>query len=219
MSARLHDEMRNLMRRRHYCIHTETAYRNWVKRNVRFHNMQSRDDLHHGEEKIEAFLTYLARDRQVPTSAQNQAMNALVFLYKHVLEQPLSGEINADRARKQSRIPVVLTREETARVIALRIGDGNTSSLPAIGPLTRAPAKHTATISTPAPSTKPLPRPSIRREPAQLCHASPATGHGHSHHPGLLGHADVSTTMIYTHALRHGGHGVMSPLDDLAIGC
>ena len=122
MSTKLLDEMRNLMRRRHYSIHTERAYRDWVKRYVRFHNMQSRDDLRHGEEKIEAFLTYLARDRQVAASTRNQAMNALVFLYKHVLKQPLSGEINADRACKQSRIPVVLTREETARVIVLMSG-------------------------------------------------------------------------------------------------
>ena len=55
-------------------------------------------------------------------STQNQAMNALVFLYKHVLEQPLSGEINADRARRKVRIPVVLTREETARMIARLAG-------------------------------------------------------------------------------------------------
>ena len=122
MSTRLLDEMRDLMRRRHYSIHTERAYRDWIKRYVRYHNMQSRDDLRHGEEKIEAFLTHLARDRQVAASTQNQAMNALVFLYKHVLEQPLSGEINADRARKQPRIPVVLTREGTARVIALMSG-------------------------------------------------------------------------------------------------
>ena len=88
----------------------------------RFHNMQSRDDLRHGEKKIEAFLTHLARDRQVAASTQSQAMNALVFLYRHVLDQPLSGEINADRARKRPRIPVVLTREETARVIALMSG-------------------------------------------------------------------------------------------------
>ena len=106
MSTKLLDEMRNLMRRRHCSIHTERAYRDWVKRYVRFHNMQSRDDLRHGEEKIEAFLTHLARDRQVAASTRNQAMNALVFLYKHVLKQPLSGEINADRARKQPRIPV-----------------------------------------------------------------------------------------------------------------
>ena len=117
MSTKLLDEMRDLMRRRHYSIHTERAYRDWVKRYVRFHNMQSRGDLHPGEEKIEGFLTHLARDRQVAASTQNQAMNALVFLYKHVLKQPLSGEINADRARKQTRIPIVLTREETARVI------------------------------------------------------------------------------------------------------
>ena len=122
MSARLLDEMRNLMRRRHYSIHTERAYRDWVKRYVRFHNMQSRNDLRLGEEKIEAFFTYLARDRQVAASTQSQAMNALAFLYKHVLEQPLSGEINADRARRKVRIPVVLTREETARVIALMSG-------------------------------------------------------------------------------------------------
>ena len=122
MSTRLLDEMRDLMRRRHYSIHTERAYRHWVKRYVRFHNMQSRDDLRHGEEKVEAFLTCLARDRHVAASTRNQAMNALVFLYKHLLRQPLSGDINADRARKKVRIPVVLTREETARVIALMSG-------------------------------------------------------------------------------------------------
>ena len=110
------------MRRRHYSIHTERAYRDWVKRYVRIHNMHSRDDLRHSEGKIEAFLTYLARDRQVAASTQNQAMNALVFLYKHLLKQPLSGEINADRARGKTEIPVVLTREETARVIALLSG-------------------------------------------------------------------------------------------------
>ena len=122
MSTRLLDEMRDLMRRRHYSIHTERAYRDWVKRYVRFHGMRSRDDLRDGEEKIEAFLTYLARDRQVAASTQNQAMNALVFLYKHVLREPLSGEINADRARRKVRVPVVLTREETARVIARMSG-------------------------------------------------------------------------------------------------
>ena len=122
MSTRLLDEMRDLMRRRHYSIHTERAYRDWVKRYVRFHDMRSRDDLRPGEEKIEAFLTHLARDRRVAASTQNQAMNALVFLYKHVLKQPLTDEINADRAGRKARIPVVLTREETARVITLMSG-------------------------------------------------------------------------------------------------
>ena len=72
MSTRLLDEMRDLMRRRHYSIHTERAYQDWVKRYVRFHNMRSRDDLRPGEEKIEAFLTHLVRDRQVAASTQNK---------------------------------------------------------------------------------------------------------------------------------------------------
>ena len=120
MVTKLFDEIRDLMRRRHYSIHTGRAYRGWVKCYARFHNTQSRDDLRHGEGKIEAFLTHLARDRQVAVSTQNQAINTLIFLYKHVLKQPLSGEINADRARRKAKIPVVLTREETARVSALR---------------------------------------------------------------------------------------------------
>ena len=119
MATRLLDEMRDLMRRRHYSIHTERAYLDWVNAMSVSTTCHPRDDLRHGEEKIEAFLTHLARDRQVAASTQNQAMNALVFLYKHVLKQPLSGEINADRARRKVKIPVVLTREETARVIAL----------------------------------------------------------------------------------------------------
>ena len=85
MATKLHDEIRVLMRRRHYSIHTERAYRDWVGRYVRFHNMQSRDDFRHGEEKMEAFLTHLARGRQVAASTRIQAMNALAFLYKHVL--------------------------------------------------------------------------------------------------------------------------------------
>ena len=84
--------------------------------------MQSRDDLRHGEEKTEAFLTYRAGDRQVATSNLNQAMSALVFLYKHVLKQPRGGDVNADRARRQFRMSIVPTREEKARVIALISG-------------------------------------------------------------------------------------------------
>ena len=79
MSTRLLDEMRDLMRRPHYSIHTERAYRDWVKRYVRFHGMRSRNELRDGEEKIEAFLTHFARNRQVAASTQNQAMNAIVF--------------------------------------------------------------------------------------------------------------------------------------------
>ncbi len=119
MSSNLLDEMRLTMRRRHYSIRTERSYCVWVKRYVLFHRMRSRDDLGDGEKKIEAFLNHLTVDLHVVLSTQNQAMNALLFLYRKVLEQPLDEEINAERAPKRLIVPVVLTREETARVIAL----------------------------------------------------------------------------------------------------
>jgi len=84
-----------------------------------FHGMRSRDDLKGGEAKIERFPTHLAVEKNVSPATQNQAMNALVFLYKKVLKQPLEGKIDAVRARKKQNIPVVMTREEVAGVISL----------------------------------------------------------------------------------------------------
>lgn len=116
------DDVRQLMRVRHYSIHTERAYCDWIRRYIRFHGMQSREDLRGGEKHIEAFLTHLAVHEQVAPSTQNQAMNALVFLYKQVLRQPLKDEINAVRAPKQFKVPVVMSREEVRTVIALMQG-------------------------------------------------------------------------------------------------
>ena len=101
MSRRILDEMRDVMRRRHYSIRTERAYCDWVKRYALHFNMKSRADLRDGEKKIEEYLTFLARDRNVAPSTQNQALNALVFLYKRVLKQPLKDSINAERAAKK----------------------------------------------------------------------------------------------------------------------
>jgi hypothetical protein len=67
------DQARDVMRRRHYSIHTERSYCDWIKRYVRFHNMQSRADLSDAEPKITAFLTHLAKDLNVAASTQNQA--------------------------------------------------------------------------------------------------------------------------------------------------
>ena len=229
MSTRLLDEMRDLMRRRHDSIHTERAYRDWVKRYVRFHDMQSRDDLRHGEEKIEAFLTHLARDRQVAASTQNQAMNALVFLYRHVLEQPLSGEINADRARRKVRIPVVLTREETARVIARLAGVHQLIVKLLYGSGLRITECLRLRFQDVVLEMKAIAR-VVRQTGIGKRVSTHTFRHSFATHllqrgtdirtiQALLGHNDVSTTMIYTHVLHQGGHGVTSPLDDLAIGC
>lgn len=121
-NRKLLDEVRDVMRLHHYSIHTERTYSDWIKRYIRYHGMTDRQDLIDGEAKIEAFLTHLAVDKTVAPSTQNQAMNALVFLYKHVLKQPLDKEINAVRASRKINIPVVMTREEVAQTIALMEG-------------------------------------------------------------------------------------------------
>ena len=116
---KLLDEVRDVMRLKHYSIHTERSYCDWIKRYVRFHGMSSRNDLKDGEKKVEEFLTHLAVDKDVSPSTQNQAMNALVFLYKKVIREPFYKEINSVRASKKINIPVVMAREETAKVISL----------------------------------------------------------------------------------------------------
>ena len=89
---------------------------------MRFHGMRSREDLFPAEPKIEAFLTDLAVHGNVAAATQNQAMNALVFLYKRALNHALPDRINAIRASKTINVPVVMTREEVAAVLALMDG-------------------------------------------------------------------------------------------------
>ncbi len=115
-------ETREFMRRLHYSIHTERAYCNWIARYVRFHHMQARETLFvEPEKKVEDYLTHLALQANVAASTQNQAFNALVFLYKQVLKHPLQS-IDATRSRKKQRIPVVLTREEVKQILSLLEG-------------------------------------------------------------------------------------------------
>jgi integron integrase len=315
------DEVRDYMRLHHYSIHTERTYCDWIKKFVQFHDMKSRNDLSDGEKKIELFLTHLAVQRNVSPSTQNQAMNALVFLYKKVLNLPLNDEINAVRAYKKVNVPVVMSREETAKVIALTIGTpqlvvkimygsglriseairlrvqdidqkmktitvrsgkGNkdrvttfpASVIPFLqNHLTKVKALHENDLSKGYGEVY-LPNALSRKYrnaatewgwqyvfPASALSIDPRSGVTRRHHidpsvinkaiksavrkahlskrisahtfrhsfathllqrgtdirtiQSLLGHNDVSTTMIYTHVLQQGGHGVISPLDDL----
>jgi len=121
-NKRLLDEVRDIIRLKHYSIHTERSYCDWLKRFVKFHNMTSRQDLENGEQKIEAFLTHLAVKTDVAPATQNQAMNTLVFLYKKVLKASLEKEIDAVRAKKKINMPVVMTRDEVRQVIHLMEG-------------------------------------------------------------------------------------------------
>jgi len=116
------DQVREVMRLKHYSIHTERSYCDWIRRYVLFHRMNSRDDLVGGEKKIEQFLTHLAIEKNIAPATQNQAMNALVFLYKKVLKTSLDQEINAVRASKKINIPVVLTREEVKQILDIMEG-------------------------------------------------------------------------------------------------
>ena len=119
---KLLNEVRKVLRLHHYSIHTERSYVEWIVRFVRFHGMRSREALVPAEPKIESFLTDLAVNGNVAAATQNQAMNALVFLYKRVLNHTLEGRINAVRADKKINVPVVMTREEVAAVISLLDG-------------------------------------------------------------------------------------------------
>ena len=322
-SRKILDEVRDVMRLHHYSIHTERTYCEWIKKYVHFHGMNSRDDLMGGEKRIEAFLTHLAVNKNVAPSTQNQAMNALVFLYKKVLKNPLDEEINAVRANKKIHVPVVMTREETSKVIkmmggttqiaaklmygsGLRISetirlrvqdidykmktitvrsgkgakDRITTFPSSIMPflqnhLAKVKAIHESDLERGygevyMPYALARKYPNGAREwgwqyvfPARDLSTDPRSGairrrhidpsvinkaikvavrkagltkrisahtfrHSFATHllqrgtdirtiQALLGHTDVSTTMIYTHVLQHGGQGVTSPLDDLEI--
>ena len=110
MATKLLDQLRAAIRSRHYSIRTEQAYTSWVVRYIRFHGMRHPSEL--AEPEISAFLTHLAVDRDVAANTQNQALSALLFLYKNVLGKPLGAFTNAVRAKKPQKLPVVLSREE-----------------------------------------------------------------------------------------------------------
>ena len=115
--TKLLDQMRAVLRLHHYAIRTERAYCDWVRRYVKFHGMKSRADLAGGKAKVEAFLTHLAVHGKVSPATQNQAFQALLFLYGRVLEQPLE-QVDALRAERKTRVPEVLTVEEARSVLA-----------------------------------------------------------------------------------------------------
>lgn len=112
---KLLDLVRDEIRLRHLSYHTEKAYVDWIKRYIHFHGMRHPEEM--GEIEIRDFLTHLAVNGGVAQNTQNQALNALVFLYKNVLRVELDKITGARRSRKPQRIPVVLTPEETLRVI------------------------------------------------------------------------------------------------------
>jgi site-specific recombinase XerD len=112
---KLLDQVRHAVRVRHYSYDTEQTYVRWVEQFVRFHRGPAgwRHPKDMGAPQVEAFLTHLAVDRRVAAATQNQAFNALLFLYREVLRLPV-GPVRAARVNRPPNLPVVLTRTEVA---------------------------------------------------------------------------------------------------------
>src|SRR3990167_948879 len=112
---RLLDQVRQAIHTRHYSYRTEKAYIHWIKRFIFFHDKRHPTEM--GEAEIGRFLSSLATDRHVSASTQNQALNALLFLYHQILEKKIGLIQGVVRAKRPRRLPVVLTREEVKRVL------------------------------------------------------------------------------------------------------
>lgn len=112
---RLLDQVRDRIRRKHYSIRTEQAYLHWVKAFVRYHGLKHPASM--GAAEVESFLTHLSVERHVSSSTQNQALSALLFLYRDVLEIALPWLDGIERSKRPKRMPVVLTEEEVAAVL------------------------------------------------------------------------------------------------------
>ena len=120
-SPKLLDRVRRECRRRSYSLHTERAQCRWIVRYVRYHGTRYPNQLYADHAK--RYLTYLANERSVAASTQNQALNALVVLYREVLGIHLDAFDDYQRAKRPERLPVVLTREEVHAVLASMRGE------------------------------------------------------------------------------------------------
>lgn len=314
---RLLDQVRDRIRVKHYSIRTETQYLQWIRRFILFHDKRHPRDM--GAAEVEAFLTHLAVEGRVAAATQNQALSALLFLYREVLGINLPWLDGVVRAKLPQRLPVVLTRQEVSGLldrmnglhgmmarllygtgmrlmecvrlrvkdvdfeqaeIVVRDGKGakdRVRMLPQslIGPLQEHlrwrrqlfeddKAKGRAAVYLPNALDKKYPNAETDWAwqyvfPAAGFSIDPRSGDERRHHVDekalqravkkavqasgmaklatphtfrhsfathllqsgydirtvqeLLGHADVATTMIYTHVLNKGGRGVTSPLD------
>lgn len=118
---KLLDQLREALRSRHYSPRTEQTYCHWTRRYVRFHNVRHPAEM--GEVQINAFLTHLAVKEEVSASTQNQALSALLFLYRHVIGREVGELGDVIRARKPKRLPVVMTPQEAREVLKQLTGD------------------------------------------------------------------------------------------------
>jgi integron integrase len=317
---RLLEQLRDAIRRKHYSYRTEQTYVHWAKRFIYFSGKRHPATL--GEAEVTAFLNHLARERAVAAATQNQALSALLFLYKEVIGEALPWLADLERAKGPVRVPAVLTREEVRRLLAamrgskwlmasllygaglrlreclklrvkdvdfgyrqivVRNGKGAKDRVTMLPRSVAAPlqahlgrvrrlherdlARGYGDVELPDALSRKYPRAPYQWAwqfvfPSHKLSVDPRTGAVRRHHvyenflirgvkeaaraaglakhvtchtlrhsfathlleggydirtvQELLGHADVATTMIYTHVLNRGGRGVASPLDGRA---
>ena len=316
---KLLDQVRQAIRTRHYSYMTEKAYVGWIKRFIFFHNKRHPAEM--AEAEIARFLSSLATEGRVSASTQNQALNALLFLYREILKKDIGYVNGVVRAKRPHRLPVVLTRQEVRSIlgcldgsdwimaillygaglrlmeclrlrvkdidfasnqIVVRAGKGDKDRHTMLPAAVKEPlAKHLDLIRrqhqrdlerglgrVALPNALERKYPNAGKEwswqwvfPATSHYVDRVTGEKRRHHlhesvlqkavkeavrkagvpkpasphtlrhsfathlledgydirtvQELLGHADVSTTMVYTHVLNRGGKGVFSPADRL----
>lgn len=316
--SQLLDRVREAVRTRHYSIRTEESYLRWIREFILFFDKRHPSEL--GAKEVSAFVSHLAVNRHVAASTQNQALSALLFLYREVLDQPIEWVDGVERAKRPKRLPVVFTKDEVKAVlghlraemwlmasllygsglrlmecvrlrvkdldfaqlqIVVREGKGDKDRITMLPPslvqplqrqLERVRSLHEMDVREgfgrvflPYALARKYPNADLEWGwqyvfPARQRSLDPRTGREQRHHlaetalqkgvraavraagiakPGschtlrhsfathlleagydirtiqeLLGHADVQTTMIYTHVLNKGGRGVRSPLEE-----
>jgi integron integrase len=317
--AKLLDQVRQAIRTRHYSPRTEETYVHWIKRFIFFHNKRHPAEM--AEAEIARFLSNLATESHVSASTQNQALNAVLFLYRQMLRKDIGYVNGVVRANRPKRLPTVLTRQEVRSIlgkldgvewimamllygaglrlmeclrlrvkdvdfscneIRIRSGKGDKDRVtmlpgavkePLLAHLQGVKRQHEEDLQkglgrVALPDALERKYPNAGSEwgwqwifPATSHYADRITGEKRRHHlhesvlqkavkqavrkaglpkpasphilrhsfathlledgydirtvQELLGHADVTTTMIYTHVLNRGGHGVNSPADRL----
>lgn len=113
---KLLDQLRDQIRLKHYSSRTEDSYVHWVRQYILFQDKHHPKDM--GMPEVNQFLTHLAVEKNVAASTQNQALSAIIFLYKYVLQMPLEqDQLSAVRANKPKRLPTVLSKQEALTVI------------------------------------------------------------------------------------------------------
>ncbi len=114
-SSRLMDQARDSLRLHHYSLRTEQSYLHWIKRYILFNNKRHPADL--GAEEISRFLTFLAVEKHVAAATQNQALSAILFLYKKVLNMDPGWVDDVVRAKRPKRLPTVLSKTDVIRLL------------------------------------------------------------------------------------------------------